>query len=241
MDIVYPCKIDTTNDTEELRYSLRSLENIPHTNVFIVGEKPAWVKNVIHIPIDQSLTKSENVARNIRAAVHCESLSDEFILMNDDMFIMKKINQLPVRHLGFMDAVIRQYEERYPESSQYITKMKKLYALLLSLGYARPLSYEAHIPMAFNKRDTARIMEEGNGPIYQLRTYYGNTHHLGGEKMDDVKIFLEAAHNPPAYNNSADAYLCDQTMLSATGGSFKRGAVGAYVRKQLSRKSHYEI
>ena len=48
-DIYYPV-IKSVNDNAELRFSLRSLKNIEHGNVYIVGYKPLWVKNVIHLP-----------------------------------------------------------------------------------------------------------------------------------------------------------------------------------------------
>ena len=53
LDIVYVFHTDSGDDSE-LKYSLRSLENLPHRRVFIIGDKPSFeVKNLIYIPLDR--------------------------------------------------------------------------------------------------------------------------------------------------------------------------------------------
>ena len=70
MDIVYLIKVDPENDSEELRYSLRSLKNIPHQKVILVGEKPEWVTNVEFIPVAQTKTKHQSYARSYPGKIH---------------------------------------------------------------------------------------------------------------------------------------------------------------------------
>lgn len=241
MDIVYMLKVDPENDTEELRYSLRSLRNIPHGRVFIVGEKPEWVNNITHIPVTQNLTKGENVAKNMRAAAESPEISEDFILMNDDFFFMKKLDALPAMNFGRMADVIDMYDRRYPEGSDYISNMKNLYALLKEMGYANPISYELHAPMVFNKQKLLRMFTDTKGRFYQARSYYGNLYgDAPGKTVADVKVFLDPVQNDPAYNNDPRGYLDRQVLLSATGGAFKKGYVGQYIRSALSDKSIYE-
>lgn len=49
MDILYLCR---PGENLELRYSLRSLRNVPHGRVWIFGDCPDWVTNVnlVHQP-----------------------------------------------------------------------------------------------------------------------------------------------------------------------------------------------
>lgn len=240
MDIVYLVKNNQVNNSQELRYSLRSLQNIPHGKVFLVGEKPDWVTGVEYISVLQNRTKAQNVGANMRAAVASDAVSDDFILMNDDFFIMKPISNLPTLNFGPMSDVIADYDRRYPEGSKYIDTMKELYRLLLSRNIAAPISYELHIPMAVNKHNI-REMYGASDRVYQMRSYYGNAYALGGEQTEDVKIFLDERHNPSEYNKYPEQYLREQTFLSATGGAFNRGLVGEYIRSQLHTPSPYEL
>ncbi|MDB5176647.1 MAG: hypothetical protein JWN75_315 [Candidatus Saccharibacteria bacterium] len=241
MDIVYLIKTDSENDSEELRYSLRSLQNLPHGKVFMVGEKPDWATNVTFIPVEQSKTKSENWAMNLRAAVASSDISDEFVMMNDDFFIMKPIPEIPRTNFGSMKDIIDQYEQRYPEGSHYITSMKKLYASLQEKGISNPLSYELHTPMVLSKSKMTQMYQKQPGPYYQLRSFYGNIFNLGGESVPDVKIFIEPRHNSELYTIDPRSYLEQQVFLSSTGGSFKRGFAGTFVREHFSEKSVYEL
>ena len=65
-DILIPLGTGSRHDNLELRYCLRSIEK--HLkgvgNIFLVGEKPDWVQNVIHIPAKDN-PNNWNRARNI--------------------------------------------------------------------------------------------------------------------------------------------------------------------------------
>lgn len=241
IDIVYLFKEDLENNSKELRYSLRSLKNIPHGKVFIVGEKPDWVTNVEYIPVAQSKTKGENVMMNLFAATRSTQISDDFIMMNDDFFIMQKMQKMPTLNFGDMKNLISRYVARYPEGSRYIDSMKKLYEVLIERGYEAPISYELHVPMVINKQKVRSLRKHVDGSLYQFRTFYGNYFHVGGETVRDVKIFIESRHNDSLYSSDPSQYLAGQTLLSATGGSFKRGIAGDFIRNSFPDKSIYEI
>jgi hypothetical protein len=52
MDLVYVLGSGSRWGDNELRYSLRSVEKHlkGYNNVYLVGDKPDWVRNVTHIP-----------------------------------------------------------------------------------------------------------------------------------------------------------------------------------------------
>lgn len=240
MDVVYLVKNDPENDSNELRYSLRSLKNIPHDNVFIVGEKPEWVKNVTYIPVHQTAYKARNVTMNLRAAVMCDAISDEFILMNDDFFIMKQMPSIPPLYFGRMQDVIAQYEKRYPEGTEYIATMKKLNEVLIAKGFEDPLNYELHVPMVLKRSNMQILYDKEPGTYYQLRSYYGNYFSIGGDMAPDVKIFIDPRHNSPEYQKDPLGYMQKQQFLSSTGGAYKRGLAGDFIRAAFPEKSPYE-
>lgn len=241
MDIVYLIKVDPENDSEELRYSLRSLKNIPHQKVVIVGEKPEWATNVEFIPVAQTKTKHQNWSMSLSAAVRSDRISDDFIMMNDDFFFMKKIHAMPHLNMGDMKQVIDSYNARYPAGSEYIDKMTKLYAMLVENGRESPVSYELHVPVILNKQNVLDMYRDaGDRPLYQFRSYYGNYFNVESTLMRDVKVFMDPLHNDPLYNENPEKYLASQTFLSTTGGSFKRGKPGDYIRKMFPEKSPYE-
>lgn len=241
MDIVYLFKEHPENDSEELRYSLRSLKNIVHEKVYIVGEKPNWVTNIEYIPVAQSKTKPENWGMNLSAAVNNSEISDDFVMMNDDFFLMKMLHEVPNINFGDMKSLIEHYMMRYPDSSIYIDNMKKIYALLVNQGYEAPVSYELHVPMVINKQRVIDLYRAVDGPLYQFRSFYGNYFELGGTPVHDVKIFIDPIHNDPLYNLDPKRYLDEQVLLSTTGGAFSRGLAGDFVRSMFVEKSPYEL
>ena len=241
MDIVYLVKVNTKSNGNDLRYSLRSLKNIPHNNVVIVGEKPDWITNVTYIPVEQTGIKKANIENNLKAAIQSDLVSDDFVLMNDDFYIMKPITEIPNYNFGPMADVIAMYDRRYPDGSDYMDTMKAQYRDLLADGYEQPLSYELHIPMMMNKLKAQAFFAAVNKPVYQFRSYYSNYVHAGGITVPDVKVFLEPRHNDPAYNADPATYLENQTFLSVTGGSFRDSIAGTFLKSKFEEKSIYEL
>ena len=96
--------------------------------------------------------------------------------------------------------------------------------------------------MVFNRQKVNQLFEEHSKDFpFQFRSFYGNYFSVGGSPVPDVKVFLEPQHNAPAYNENALAYLENQSFLSATGGSFKRGLPGEFIRQKFTEKSDYEV
>lgn len=247
MDIAYVFKNDPENGSQELRYSLRSLANLPHSQVFIAGEKPEWLANVTYLELfqepytDNYEVKHLNVGRNIMALCNQSELSDDFVLMNDDFFIMQQMDEIPTRHWGSLDDVIAYYDVRYPSGNIYLAAMKRTRSELQKRGMTDLKSYELHVPFKVNKQKFLDLMEEfheifweGETCLSQWRTIYGNYYKIGGNFMDDVKVFKEAKNNNP------NLAIGESEFLSGTGWAFAQMDFGNYVRKQFSLKSPYE-
>lgn len=230
MDVVYIVRPGDNN--EELRYSLRSVaENLAHRRVVIAGHKPDWVTNVYHIATDQNGTKYENAANNWAAAMHDPEVTEDFIAMNDDFYIMRELHSLPVQHRGSLEKVIGYYS-KHP--GPYIANMRRTRDLLEALGCESPNSYALHTPMVMKKhwrRILTEAAEQYGYPEHkvQMRTLYGNFWRLGGEEIRDVKTA-----------NRDGTLVKNDTFLSSNDQAFNEGVIGDYIREQFKNKCKYE-
>src|SRR5690606_14471818 len=107
MDAVYLCR---QGDTEELRMSLRSLENYRNLDqVWIFGGCPEWVTNVNHVATPQDGNKHRNTNWAMRAACQHPDVSNPFVYMNDDFYLMEPMNHIPTLNRGRVRDVIDWY------------------------------------------------------------------------------------------------------------------------------------
>lgn len=223
-DVLYLVK--PSEDNEELKYSLRSLKNINHGNVFIAGYKPSWAnKRIKHIATEQDQEKYQNVKHNLMAAMEDVRLSDDFILMNDDFFIMKPAKQLPaLRRLKDIEHYIEVFS-RVDKHSYYVEGMKNTIEVLSMWGVESRYSYELHTPMLFNKQKLKHLRAKlpDDRPVH-LRTLYGNYYNIGGSPIADVKVL----------DDEQDVAFSQQ-FLSTTDSSFRDGKIGDFIRKKLAK------
>lgn len=230
MDIVY--FVREGEDNEELRYSLRSLSNLPHNTVHIVGYKPSWVTNVNHIDITQDKGgKNLNTTHNMLIAAKNEDVSEDFILMNDDFFIMKPLSELPHYNRGDIQKVADYYKQY---DSMYYRGMLDTRAYMEKLGIKTSLSYELHIPMVFNKKNVIAMFEQyykDQPPVSVLhkRTLYGNMFNYGGTTIDDVKVYTRRGRTNR-----------ESVFLSTEDSIWEESIVGRYIRRVFPNKSQYE-
>lgn len=235
LDIVYIVRPGESN--EELRYSLRSVaKNFPHRNIFIAGYKPSWVKNVTPIPVHQTGTKYQNAEANWQAAMADNRISRNFVLFNDDFFILQPVTELPNYHRGKLADVIAHYHELQPGGA-YVTNMARTAQMLDKLGVKQQaqFSYALHVPMIMNreKRQLLYRISELLNPEkrdIQMRTLYGCFYRIGGIEIKDVKL-SKVEHTPTG----------GETFLSSLDNSFKNGKVGTYLRNTFTEKCRYEL
>lgn len=235
MDIVYLLK-DTLKN-EELVYSLRGLENIPHDNVFLVGGCPSEINKsrVIHFQVKQTSNKYRNTTNGLKLICQDPRLSEEFILMNDDFFILKPIKDPEEElnlHKGTMDQAIEDYIRTYgPEENLYLLGMRQTKIFLEDHGIKNPLSYELHIPIKMSKKEVlcAFSLEHINTiPPGHIRTIYGNLFKKDPQFTEDVKVRRRVYC--PIYNDK---------FLSTEDDTW--GYVKPYVARLFPEKSPYEI
>jgi hypothetical protein len=226
MDYVYICK---HGDNEELKYSIRSVvKNLPTGKIWVVGGKPEWYSgNYILVPDFSG--KFANIKTCLETIINTAEISEDFILMNDDFFITKKQDSLPIFHGGPLSDKINRYKELRP-GSRYAALLSKTYAELERMGYKEPLDYDIHVPMPMNKTVLRNIFRR----ITFLRSGYGNVASIGGRQIVDVKVYQNKPDAMPSYD-----YLNDQLgFLSSEDSSFSE--MISFLSSEFPDKSKYE-
>jgi hypothetical protein len=229
MDFVYICK-DGIN--EELRYSIRSVvESFPDSNIWVVGGKPPWyIGN--HISVKQVLTKYRNAIQNLNTICNSNEISEEFVLMNDDFYIIKNISSIKTYHGGLLLDKINLYQ-KLNSNSNYTRKLSATYKKIKSLGIESPLDYELHVPMVMEKKKLKQILE--NNDQFLWRSIYGNVFNIGGEQMEDVKVYSRGPLVLKSYNIKKDEHI----YLSSADNSFDM-ILNTILRKQFIQITKYE-
>lgn len=227
--------VKEAEENEELRYSLRSLKNIKHDQVWLVGFKPSWVKNVNHIERFQRLqTKYRNLILNAYAACKNSEISDDFIYMDDDFFFLQPVEKIPLYHNGHLNDLLERYKQL--NGRNYIKGLEDVINRLGVKGHKNPLSYELHIPMIFNKEKLSKLFEMDdnyflNAEIFHMRSFYGNYYNLGGSHANDVKIKWQ--------EDNRASKVQFRKFISTTDDIFS-GYILSHLRDLFPTKGQYE-
>ncbi|MGY3199705.1 hypothetical protein [Streptomyces sp. TE5632] len=228
LDLVVPVREGPVN--QQLRYALRSWSaNLPHRHVWIIGYKPVWLAGVRHVPTRQTGTKYANTTAAMWLACEHPEISDPFLYANDDMFVMERVDEMPVLHRGPVRDVETYYAAR--ASGQYLRGMQETRDLLIQHGHPDPLSYELHVPLEVHKEGMLRALGVGRYlSVLHKRTAFGVLNEIGGERIEDVKVL----HRGPRFDRSTP-------FLSTMPDSFANGEVGRVIRSQFPQASQYEL
>lgn len=211
-------------ENEELRYSLRSLRNLPDVEcVWIVGDKPAWVTGVEFLQGNRHMLKSANVYDNLRIACR-EIPHDELVICNDDFYVTAPVESLPSLHRGLL-------KDHYLHcAGAWRRSLHQTYRWLTKEGIKAPLSYELHIPVRMDRLMLGEVLEradDGIRPPKQWRTLYGNVYSIESTKAPDVRLHVGTKKLPTPFASSED-------------GVFVRGKYAAQLEKLFPEASPYE-
>lgn len=226
-DVVYILAEGTP--TDELRYSLRSVEeNLPHRFVWFVGGQPSGFKPDKALAHKQTgANKWERIRSSMHEVVKQPELTDRFYLFNDDFFVMKRVEgefvNLADRTLS---ARIEEFREENPWLNHYARTLVKAREELKVLGCPE-VNYDVHMPMIFDKALVTETLARCSSP--QMRSIYGNINRVPFKDHPDCKIYsLETVPILPDF-------------LSTNEDSFARGKVGTYIRATFTHPSRFEL
>lgn len=211
MDVVY---VHKQKNSGEIEASLKSLKNVEHGKVYIIGDDPKLDDiEYIHVPHKQhrwvgTSKYADQISKYLQA---CEmpEVSESFIAMNDDFFIMKQ--WCPVNYnQGLLENHIkRRRHDAYGRSLRETEKYLKLRGL-------STLDFELHTPFVFEKTKLKELVNSLTKYTLQIRSLYGNTYTVDTVFMRDVK-------NPSDYS---------KVLISTSANTFK-SRLGNYIRRHI--------
>lgn len=153
IDVMFPIGAGSQWDNKELRYSLRAIErNLKGVgNIIIVGHKPDWLQNVIHIPAGDPLPSNAdgNIALKTLKACHDERVSDPFLFINDDHMITRPMHVEKIPDYYKQD--FEDYSEQYWNNRLHRTRVYRTWQALKAGGYST-INFEVHVPNLISKQ-----------------------------------------------------------------------------------------
>lgn len=226
MDVVYICR---PGKNEELRYSIRSVtKNAPADNVWVIGGKPDWyIGNFI--PVANVGGKFNSIRNCIRVACETPGISEDFILMNDDFFILRNQNLGVYYYGGLLNKRAEEHEDLCG-SNEYSMLLRRTDTILKKQGIKNPLNYDVHVHMPINKTKMLSVVKLP----YSVRSYYGNTFNVGGTDIEDVKIYSH-----PLFKNTSAIIKEDTPFISTEDGSLNE--VLDLLKERFPEPSEYEL
>jgi hypothetical protein len=185
MDIVIPYKNSPSNGLE-LRYTLRGIHMYFHDleNIFIIGDFPGFLQNVIHIPFTESPErhhKQRNICSKLLEACQDKRVSDSFAWFSDDHFLLKPY-QVEFNYRATLEESIKAFTVH----QNYRNTLINTYHKLGGSGY----DY-GHGPMVFEKERFVRAVAGLRWNIawgYAIKSIYCGHNGITGERYPDLKI-----------------------------------------------------
>lgn len=182
MNFIYICR---DGENEELRYSIRSLvHHFPDAEILVVGGKPRWYAGK-YLPVNNIGNKFDNIDECYKTICKIKSI-DQFVLMNDDFFIINKPNRIDYFYDGTLDDKINKHMDQYG-ISKYARVLSDANKKLKKMGIEQPLNYDVHTPILFDRQLLSEVVDMSGAP----RSMYCNIFNLGGTKIKDVKIYKD--------------------------------------------------
>lgn len=229
-DIVIPLGARSYDNYRELRYCLRSLQKHLKgiSQVFIIGHKPDWITDVIHIPCEddpRSRFKERNICNKMLAACRDERVSNDFLMVHDDHYLLQdfEAGSFPYVHHGMLT----------PGPGQYGETKRNTMALLSDV----PNDYDSHCPILFNKERFVNAMSKADWSKwygYLVKTLYCVYNGIRAEYYPDLKI-----RYMPTVEAIREA-IKGRRWFSTGDRVFNNSAMKEVMEKLYPQKSKYE-
>lgn len=230
-----PFGFGSRQDDIELRYCLRSIEKhlSEYGDIFIVGHMPKWVQGCIHIPAtdeDKTWNKEKNIFNKILLACQDERVSEDFLFMNDDHYLLK--DYVAGEFPNYCNGYLSDYVTR---EDQYGNTIKNTAA---EVG-ADALYFDVHAPIVYRQGVFENKLVYFNWDRkfgYCIKTLYGIFGLPKGTtavEHPDIKI------NEPMSSNKIRMLISDLNWFSIGNKAFEGGIVKV-LEELYPKKSIYE-
>ncbi len=194
IDIVIPLGTGSYWENNELRYCLRGIEKhlSNYRNIYIIGSKPDFLNNgvkgheIIHYPFVDRHNHERNIYEKIKFACAIEGVSENFFFMNDDHFIIDKIDA-PTYPYYFKSTLTEKITNRV-RNDGYCISMRNSRDVLPT---EKQIYFDIHTPIVYNKEkflNTVGKIDWNRGMGYVIKSVYCNMNEVIGEQYSDLKI-----------------------------------------------------
>lgn len=220
------------NDTE-LRYCLRSIERYlkGYGEIFLVGAAPRWLQNVTVIPAtdhDKTYYKERNIFNKIILACQDERVTDDFLFMNDDHFLLSEFEARAFPY--YYDGNLKQHAER---TDPYATTVKNT---IEQIGTDLVEYSDIHTSILYNKgrfQFWLKDIDWGKKYGYCIKTLYASTGDLADTVYPDLKI-------TGAKSATEIKGLIKDRLFFSTNDNCRDGVMEAVLQELYPKKSSYE-
>lgn len=229
IDLVYILGGGSRWNNNEIRYSLRSVESFfpAAGKVFVIGECPEWLQNVVHIKVtDTHDNKILNAMVKYGIAVDDPRVSKDFILMNDDFFFLKSTEEIPYYSRGTIAEMLNLHPSK---NGYYFRSLWDTRKRLDAMGISDAIDFEVHAPMIFNKEKLKTVMGMvGTERAYAFRSCYGNLMGMTPEKTVDFKaantteFLVQKLRTDSHFLSINDALVADEDFRNWVGTMYWR-------------------
>lgn len=219
LDIVYPVR-RLTEGNSELRYSLRSVaKNLPHRKIWVIGEEIEWLSSLVNrMEMKDEGKAFENVNAKLMAAIENPLVSDPFIFMMDDIFVMQKIDEIPYYAIG---RSLGERLRRYDVYGSYARDLQEA-RYILWFEDKEDVDFEAHSPIIFQKAGLSRILSRWPKSGHR-RSLYGNFFKKKPTYVEDFKIYGEKDepdHSSPYISTCVESWRNSSKVYQFVTGEF---------------------
>ena len=214
----------------ELRYSLRTLKNLPSVGkVWVMSPTPLpkWLQNVEWIQREHD-DKWMGLHSSFIQMCQDERLTPKVYLMEDDHFVLRPQKKLPNYYNGtLVDACFN----RPKTSGEWGAILANTLGVLTRAGVKDPLYFETHIPMLINRKKAPVHLDEGI-PV-RWPNVYGNMVQKGAAvKHVNVKAVTNI--------DLVQLLRLNTDFLSSLDSTFKLARVQMALELLFPEKSKYE-
>lgn len=237
-DILIPLGKGSRQADIELKYCLRSIAKhlINVGRIVIVGERPQWLQNVVHVPcVDNtsSWRRAENIYRKVIAGL--PDTTNDFLFMNDDHYLLAdyRADLFPYYHRGAIELhrVGNEAQRRQMENT-------------VQLYYPDIINdYDVHCPVIYNKDRFVKIFENLQWPEYGygIKSMYCNFNANHSLQIINRILCEDLKFSQPLMRDSIMQVLEGRSWFSIGDACLKSGGMLAVLEELYPTPSEYEI
>lgn len=227
--LVYYYRKSCQSDEEQIKYSIRTAcKNLNPSKVIIIGDKPSWFiesDKAIHIDSQNPLRPRTWTIGWVPFLHFCNAMErleelkiDNFLLMNDDFFILK-----PVYHWIDLERSRKSYQEKTVRCKPYHIKTLKVFKIVTSRRF-----FNLHAPMRMRVpfiKILCLFWANYSDKDLDFRNFYGNLFLFDYPEthvMDDRKIFDDLILEDDVFiSTSSTGYQPDKAVYKYIHENFK--------------------